>query len=524
MIEPRLTALIRNAKGLRIKTTGGKKGMKTQKIVGGVKVRLAWAHSATEISSDPAGLVLVDEIDRMPDDIGDGSNPKEAADARHSTYPDGRTVVVSTPTTGSVKAQRHPDTGLFHWELGEPSAVQSPIWALWQEGTRHEWAVPCPVCGEYFIPRWSLLYIPDDCTPERAAKEARLQCTNGHKIEEKYKPEMNSAGVFLAPGQYVEGGEVRGPQPASSTFSCWISGLMSPWKSFGDRAEGYVKALNSGESTRIQSVLNLQGGELYQVLGAVREWEEIQALAGEYKYGEVNDATEHIFMAVDVGKSSLFYVIRGWGEGKSWLIDEGELVGDSALESTWERVAEFKDYDYSGHHIERVFIDTGYRPEPVYAFCYEHKGWAYAVKGQPAGQPKPIRVSEIDIGYQGKVLRGGLQLWHLDSNFFKTWVQDQYDKEPRTWFLPSNISEEYCKEQVAEVKIVKPNGGVLWVRMGKHNHRFDCEYLCYAVAYSLKVHRGSGSVKTPGNGTKQHQTAQPVNSWLGNQSGWFNRR
>ena len=82
-------------------------------------------------------------------------------------------MVTSTPKHGSVDVVKDDPSGLQFWKSAEQ--LESPIWKVWQSGTRHHWAWPCPQCGEYFIPRFSCLEIPGvDITPP-GAKEKKVR-------------------------------------------------------------------------------------------------------------------------------------------------------------------------------------------------------------------------------------------------------------------------------------------------------------------------------------------------------------
>ena len=91
-----------------------------------------------------------------------------------------------------------------------------------------------------------------------ARRLAYLQCPRcGGVIEEKHKFEMNARGGYVAPGQQINpDGHVIGDPPESTTISFWVSGLASPFVSFGERAGRYVEALNSGDQEEVQTVIN----------------------------------------------------------------------------------------------------------------------------------------------------------------------------------------------------------------------------------------------------------------------------
>jgi phage terminase large subunit GpA-like protein len=147
----RLGKMIRSTPSLWSKLAKGQADKISEKWISGVRLGFAWAGSATELASHPAGMVLVDERDRMDATTAGEGDPVSLAEARTATFPDGKVIVCSTPTLEGA----------------------SPIWSLWEEGTRHRWAWPCPHCAEYFVPTLELLRWPEGCTAHQALKAAR---------------------------------------------------------------------------------------------------------------------------------------------------------------------------------------------------------------------------------------------------------------------------------------------------------------------------------------------------------------
>lgn len=500
VIEPQMTAMLRSAAGLWAKTEKGRKAQKLVKRVAGVTLRLAWAGSPTELASQPAHTVLVDEVDRMDAIPGEG-DPVSLAEARIATYPDGRLIVGSTPTEGTVDVERHPDTGIDHWKVADSKDVASPIWKLFQEGTRHEWAVPCPHCTEYFVPRFRLLWWPEKATARVARQEAKLTCARcGALIDDAAKAQMNERGVYLAPGQSVNDGQVVGDPPASDTASFWVSGLMSPWQSFGDLAAKFVRAVRAGDQDRIRAAINTGFGELYAFKGDALPAESVRACCGAYKTGEIPDGVKGITCGVDVQKNRLVYVVRGWGySAESWLLDSGEIWGDTDQRQVWAELAAMRDRKYGSLSIKRLGVDSGYRPGDtfrrpdniIYDFCFQHRGWALPTKGRER-LAKPLQPSLIDVTFRGQTQKNGLQLWHIDTDYFKSWVQGRLvwpvDQAGRFW-VPADVTDDYCAQMTSETRVAKPSGQASWVRIRKENHFFDCEALNVAMAQSLGYHR-----------------------------------
>lgn len=499
--EPRLMAMLKSAVSLWPKVAKGKRSTKTLKTIAGLPVRLAWAGSATELSSMAAGLGLCDERDRMENDVGGEGDPVDLMEARGSTYPDFTSVIMSTPTIGNVTEKKHPETGMVHWGVAEADDIQSPTWKLWQQGTRHEWAWPCPDCSEYFIPRFSLLSWPKDSTPYQASKTAQVACPHcGSLIGNEQKSVMNARGVFVAPGQRVDkDGIVTGDPPDSDTASYWVSGLCSPWRSFGQRAKAWLEAVRSGDQTRIQTVLNTGFGELYHLGGDAPTWEAVLDLRQPYARDSVPDGALKVFCCVDVQKNRFVYTVRGWGNGlESWLIREGEIYGDTEFDSAWIELGQLLDVQFDDRPIDLMLVDSGYRPgdkfkrpdNQIYAFARKHRGRVRATKGQQTLE-KPFKASLIDVTLGGKVYKKGLQLWHLNTDYFKSFVHGRLEwpaGEPGGWHLYSDVSEDYCQQITAEARVVKPSGHFAWIQIRRDNHFLDCESMQVAAAHMLGLH------------------------------------
>ena len=543
VVEPKVVEMFKNSESLWSKLSKGQKSTKHHKRVSGVSLRFAWAGSATELASDSAAIGLVDELDRMEQDVKGEGSPVELTEARTSTYADGKLGITSTPTEGEIDIYKHPITGVDHWEVS--ANVASPVWKLWQEGTRHEWSVPCPDCRDYFIPRMRLLWWPEGSTVESAEHDARLNCPScGAQIETKTKPWMNKFGIFIAPGQrpepcdegngvniidhttgdveFIEYGDFMSNRRGNITF--WVSGIMSfsSKKSFGFLAAKFIGASRSGEIERIQGVVNTDFGELFRVTGDAPKWQEVMARAAQYVSGDVPEDVNVITCGVDVQKNRLVYAVRGFGKGlTSWLIEKGELWGETNQYDVWEQLSALLSRRYHDLDIARMCVDSGYMTDYVYEFCRKHRGLAVSTKGQET-LDKPFKATNIDVNIRGKVIKNGLQLWNFNSDMMKVWVHSRIewpDDEPGAWYLPSDIDEDYCKQIVAEQRITKANGKATWVKTAKDNHFLDAEALAYLA---IRLLGGANSAikkrikldKQQASKPKREQFVQRHNSWM----------
>lgn len=519
--EPRLDDLMQNTP-LKDRLAPSSKQKKTRKFINGVPLRLAHGGSSTAMKSDPFGLAITDEVDEMMGNLRGQGNPVGLIDARGDTYADFVHAITSTPSKGAAEVEKDPESGLEFWAESDPEEVESTVWRLWMSGTRYHWAWPCPhdECGEYFIPRFACLEwkkpiaesgreLPS--TPSMAQKTAHLICPCcGAEIFEKdlkagtnmnNKEWMNARGVFVAPGQRVDSdGVVHGMPPESWTLSYWVSGLCSPFVSWGERAARYVEAVRSGDPGQIQSVKNQGFGELYAPGGGTApEWGEVMDRADEtYQHGQVPNEVKVLTLTADVQKDRIIYVIRGWGAfGESWLVKAEELYGPTEEVEIWDTLGTVITDTYDGMAIRLALIDSGFRPgkpflvpeHRVYAFARRFPHLVRPTKGASTAMTKPIVASKIDVTINGTTFKQGLDLLRLDTDYFKSWVQQKIrweDSMPGAWHLPGNISEDYCKQIVSETRL-RSMGKVKWVKRYRENHFLDCEAMQGAAQMILNL-------------------------------------
>jgi phage terminase large subunit GpA-like protein len=358
-------------------------------------------------------------------------------------------------------------------------------------------------------------------------------------IDDTQKAAMNEAGVYVAPGQSVDrDGVVHGDPPESDTISFWVSGLASPWRTWGQRAHQYLSAVRAGDQNRIQTAINTGFGELFRISGDAPDWQVVAEKREPYQIGQVPDEVQFLTAGVDVQKDRLYYVVRGWGyRSESWLIDHGELFGETEKDAVWADLGELLGRQYGEHGIRAMLVDSGYRPgrdklrrpqNQIYAFCRRHQGHAFPAKGHDS-QDRPIRKSKIDVTLGGQTIKQGLILLHVDSDHYKSWVHTRLDwpaTEPGAFHLPEDATDDYCQQLVAESRAVKPSGHVVWIQQRRDNHYLDAEYLARAGAEFLNVdHLGPKEPPKRGGGQERSQEGQRSGGWISRRGGgsWMGR-
>jgi phage terminase large subunit GpA-like protein len=518
--EPRVMDLLDQAPALAEKVARGKRMSKTRKLIAGVPLILAHAGSSTALKSDPFALACTDEADELMANVKGQGNPITLIDRRGDTYADFVHAIVSTPSEGPNEVETDELTGLQFWKAQPPEEVDSAIWKLWQQGTRHHWTWRCPGCRKRFVPRFSCLKWPDHVevvtsdgevvkrklTVAEVRDLAFVECPRcERRIGDRDKVRLNETGAYVAPGQRLSaGGEVLGQPAANDTISFWVSGLASPFKTFGERAAEFVAAARSGDPAQVQTVVNGGFGELWAPAGGdAPEWMEVAERRLPYRFRDVPDGVLFITAGIDVQKDRLVYVLRGWGvRQESWLIEHGELFGehhDTRLDDVWAELAHLLETDFGGLPVRRAFIDSGFRPgkpgagdeNKVYAFARRHARQVLATKGYD-GRSAPISVSRIDVTPTGTRAKYGLDLVRLDSDALKSWVHSRIRwpaDEPGGWHIPLDASEDYCRQVVSEARVRKANGRATWTKRSPHNHYLDAEALAYGAAKMLGLER-----------------------------------
>ncbi len=508
--EPRIEALIKQSDSLRRKA-GRKKRTKAKKLIAGVTLRLVHGGSATALAAQSLGLVVSDEVDKMLANVKGQGDVIGLADRRGDAYADFVHFATSSPSRGLSDIVFDEGSELHFWADQDPKEIHSTIWRMWQSGTRYHWAVPCPHCSEYFIPRFRNLKWekPLDAdgkelpsTPILAKNTAHMVCEFcADPIVYEDLEEMNARAVFVAPGQAVmNDGTVNGEEPEAWTLSFWVSGLCSPFVPWGQRAAEYVEAARSGVTDNVQAVVNGMGELFSPGDGDAPEWQELRQLARPYVTGDIPEWVRILTLTCDVQKDRLVYVIRGWGEGASSAqIIASEIFGDTAELDVWNKLGVVLTDLYDGIPIKLALIDSGYRPgkkfqvpdNMVYRFCRRFPKLAYATKGASNPMRKPIAPNKLDINLDGKAFKKGLDIRIIDTAFFKRWLHQKFrwpKDEVGEWVLPEDVSDDFLQQMVSEAEVNLANGKTRWVMRSKHNHFFDCESMQGACAMMLNLH------------------------------------
>jgi phage terminase large subunit GpA-like protein len=206
-----------------------------------------------------------------------------------------------------------------------------------------------------------------------------------------------------------------------------------------------------------------------------------------------------ITIGVDVQKLGLYWVARGWSfNSESWRLGGGYIPGQTEYDGVWLLLTRIIEKDWNGMRARCVFVDSGYRPgdrdrrpdHMVYKYARQYAGLVWPTKGRDK-LDAPLMGKKIDVTLSGKTHRGGLQLWHIDTDYYKSWLHSRInwpEGEPGGFHLERTCDDDYCKQMTAEEVLTMPSGRRVWRKLREDNHYLDCEVNAAAAASKMQVH------------------------------------
>nr|WP_061312823.1 phage terminase large subunit family protein [Clostridium botulinum] len=354
--KKRLAPMIRDTPVLRNKVKDAKSrdsdNTLLEKGFPGGYIALTGANSPTGLSSRPIRILLADEVDRFPTSAGIEGDPLSLAEKRTKTFWNKKKFFVSTPTEAGI----------------------SRIDKEFDDSSKEEWCLPCPVCGKLQPLKWAQIHF-EDITHE--CKFCGDRCN-----EFEWKA---GKGKWIA--KYPERIKKRGFH---------LNALASPWERWDNIIEEFKLAKKNGPET-LKTWVNTTLGEVWQDdEGEGADNDDLTARREHY-ITEVPRKVILITAGVDVQDDRLEIEVVGWGVGKeSWGIQYQVFWGDPGQKVVWNMLDEYllKTFWFDkneGLVISSSCIDSGghYTTE-VYRFCKarEHRR-VYAIKGV-GGYGKPF--------------------------------------------------------------------------------------------------------------------------------------
>lgn len=465
--KDRLAPMVRDCPHLTDKI-GDPRSRKTDntllhKTFPGGHITLAGANSAASLASRPVRVVLCDEVDRYPASAGTEGDPVNLARKRTVTFWNRKLILTSTPTIKGA----------------------SRIESAFLKSDQRRYFVKCPHCQHEQVFVWAGVKWDDD------PKSAWYECGNCNRpITNGQKLQMVREGKWKATAEFT------------GIAGFHLNELYSPWRTFGDVADDFVKAKDDPQKLKVW--VNTSLGETWDdQQGETPQFEELASRAENYSPSFVPKGGLFLTAGVDVQADRLAIVVKAWGRGEeSWLIYWGEIFGEVTQPKVWQDLDALLTMKFE-HELETEIaitctaIDSGFKPQEVYNFARSRRYKVLATKGMSTpGKPILGRASKQDVNYRGEIIKGGVKLFPVGTDVGKDLVYSRIKirEGAGRMHFPQGLDDDYFMQLTAEKLMVKFVKGVPvreWVKVRARNEALDCEVLAYAAALAAGLNRAN---------------------------------
>lgn len=424
-------------------------------------ISIVGSNSPSELASRPIRYLFLDEVDKYPNESKKEADPISLAVERTKTFNNRKIYMCSTPTTR---------TGHI-WEEKEKADIEK------------HYFVPCPHCGEFIELKFSQIRWPDDNEKLSAADRAEFaqyicqEC--GSTINDSDKMEMLQKGEWRT---------VKENTKFTKTVAFWINTLYSPFTRFSQIAKAYLIAKDDTEA--LHNFTNSWLAEPWEDTKLKTNAETVMERQTDLPEFVVPEWTRLLTAGVDVQETSLYYIIRAWGEYlTSQLVTRGQVTSFRDIERVMN--LEYMKPDGTVKLVDLCLIDSGDQTDEVYDFAAMNSEWCLPSKGTSA----MINYFKLSSVNKTSSKAYGMTLALVDGGKYKDMIAGRMKRENGTgsWMVFDGIDLEYCTQVTAEHKITEKGGGgklrTRWVQKTSHadNHYLDCEVYGMAAADILGV-------------------------------------
>lgn len=435
----------------------------------GGHITVAGGNSPASLVSRPIRVVFLDEVDKYGLRGGlTGIEVKEKVHKRTNTFWNSLIISVSSPETKAL----------------------STIEPLYNETDRRRFHVPCIHCQfmQVLNFRENLKYQND--SPETA----RYQCCECQEyMTTPDKPQMLAGGKWFA------------EKPFKGRAGFWINEMYSPWVSWEQMVENWLRAQNSNRQLKI--FINESLAETWVEKGDVPDWKQLYDRAEPYARGVIQSPGVLIVAGVDIQKNRAEIEITAYGPNKvSWSVDYLVIHEPPTGPELWRELDNILEKEYPHAQgpllkIDCLAIDSGYAQTEVLDWARKHsRRQVMAIKGYDnqvmlVGNPK-----RVDKTARGKIMKRGVLLWPLGVSRMKEelyrWLNQDSPKDgepdPMGYCHFPKYPTDYFHMLTAEEMVQTTAKGFTkfhWEKVRVRNEGLDCRIYARAAAYRLGMDR-----------------------------------
>lgn len=429
------------------------------------------SNSPANLASRPAGLLLMDEVDKFAQKSSREAGALQNVEERAKTFPYPLKVKTSTPTT-----------------------VFGEIWSEFLKGDQRYFHLPCPFCKSMIPLKWGQVRWWDkdesesktdgDWDEEKVRRNTFYRCQECEgKILDHQKYDMIKVGQWIA----------TNPKAMAGTRSYHLNSLYAPLREceWGILA---VKWLQSKVSlTRRQAFINSTLAEPYDDESSI---DDEPMNTQQYTANDLPKDRIPI-MTVDVQENHFWVVIRSWGNPKAPGGQQSWLLYADRVETPEELEMLQKEY---GVAAKRVCLDMAHRPNMVGALLVKN-GWRGLWGSDKTGfihalgngfkvqrEYSPVQYRDPHLGTVHQSDRNAKAMFVFWSN---DRIKDRLEvlrfSDPPRWHVHNHITAEYVRQMNSERREIKTNRTTgrktyYWKRLRRDNHIWDCESMQIVAA------------------------------------------
>lgn len=435
----------------------------------GGMLMMVGANSAVGLRSMPIRNLYCTEISAYPSDVGGEGDPVQLAEKRTQTFPNRKIYLESTPgIRDSCRIE-------YEYLLSD----------------QRRFYVPCPHCNSFQWLRWPQIKWDKDDEGNDLPETTYYSCEHCEaRISELHKIEMLSKGQWRATAE-----------SDGRTIGFHLSSLYSPWKSWSDIADEFLKS--RADAPKLKQFVNSILGETWE--------EEYAAKVGvdvlQARVESFEKAPNGVIIAtcgVDVQDNRLAVSVYGWGRNEEcWVISHQEIYGDPSGVEIWKQLDNIIDtpipHETFGEiKIMATAIDSGgHNTMEVYQYARERQNKkVIAIKGQSQkGKPPIGKATVVDLNVKGRTLSNGARVYPVGSDTIKSVIYGRLKhNEPGAGYIHfhEKLNTEFFMQLTSEKLVTKHNKGFPvreWqLKKGERNEALDCAVYAYAALQFLYMY------------------------------------
>jgi len=461
-----ISSIMNKVKDAKTKDDAG--GTYEKEFDGGM-FSLGWSNSAASFASFSARMVVLDDVERFPEDVEGEGSPVDLGRNRADAFPNRKIYINSTPKNKNGVIDRE-----------------------YEDSDQRKYHMPCPRCSELITFEFNednqnFIFEWDNENYKLLSESIKYKCPEcSGLIDEFKKTEMMNESTGA---KWIAG------NPSHHHKGYKLNSFYSPlgWLAWISIIREWIKAKKAeenGDNSLMKRFINTRLAEAYEEKYDSNSRDDFLLLKNSIEPGIVPIDTAALVMTVDVQLDHFWYKIYAlrYGAGK-----HNVRYGRSETWSELEDIlyTQYKGVDDTVYMVHMCAVDSGYKKDEVYEFCAMNSDICIPIKGASGKPDTPWRVSNVERDINGETIKTGLKLYVIDTFYFKDMLHAQINRSilkaregeeaaDNLFSVHCEADEGYAKQMTSEYKhcdVNKNTGVEKWewrkVTTKADNHYWD---------------------------------------------------